>query len=246
MKTFFLFAFCLVFSAMVWSQEKSLNPGQSEMIPPEFNGKNFEMLTQGKPCASLNDYLRGCACYPDECISQKAEGTEVIEFKVTTGGRLTDFRIVNSVSPEIDKQVIALLKNTNGMWTPGNINGVPVSMKKEISVTYKWAEFEELGVKDFTELAQLYFRKGSKQLLVKNNPERALKHFNNGIRYLPNNESLLMLRGICRYELGDLAGARLDWNRMSALGNGESYFDSINHRLKNFKGYAELSQMIDN
>jgi len=68
MKTILLIAMCLVFFAVVQGQEREINPGQSDITPPEFLGKNFEMLTQGKPCESLNDYLRGCACYPDECI----------------------------------------------------------------------------------------------------------------------------------------------------------------------------------
>ena len=245
MKTIFLFALCLVFSAMAWGQKTSLNPGQIEMTHPKFNGKNFEVLMQGKTCSSLNDYLRSYVCYPAECTEKRVQGTEVIEFEVSSDGKLTGFQVMNSLSPEIDEHVIALLKNTNGMWTPGRIDGVPVSMKKEISVVYKWAEFEELSTKDFTELARLYYKKGSKQLLIKNHPKKALKHFNNGIRYLPNNESLLMLRGICRYELGDITGARLDWNRMRTLGNGKSYFGEVTQHLQNFKGFDELSQMIE-
>lgn len=143
----------------------------------------------------------------------------MIEFEVTSGGKLTGFKVINSVSPEIDEHVIALLKNTSGMWVPGKINGFPVSMKKEISVAFKWNEFAAFAAKDFTELARHYFEKGSKELFVKNQPEKALKHFNIGMRYLPCNESLLMLRGMCRFELGDEAGARQDWGRMKALEN---------------------------
>lgn len=89
MKTIILFAMCLVFFAVAPGQERDLNPGQREVIPPEFNGKNFEMLLQGKTCSSLNDYLRGCVYYPDECIKQRVQGTEVVEFEVTSEGKLT-------------------------------------------------------------------------------------------------------------------------------------------------------------
>lgn len=244
MKTIFLFAFCLVFSAMATGQEKKLNPALKDMTLPEFNGKNFEMLTQGKNCTSLNDYLRSCACYPDECIKQRVQGTEVIELEVTSDGKLTGFQVINSVSPEIDEHVISLLKNTSGMWLPGRVNGVPVSMKKEISVAFKWNEFEEFAAKDFTELARLYFEKGSKLLFVKNQPEKALKHFNNGVRYLPTNESLLMLRGMCRYEMGDEAGARRDWDRMRALENSKTDFVLYADQLQDFKGFAELLELL--
>lgn len=246
MKTIFFVVMCLVYSAIAQGQERDLNSGQNDITPPEFNGKNFEILAQGKTCNSLNDYLHGCVCYPDECIEKRVQGTEVIEFEVTSEGKLTGFYVINSVSPEIDKHVIALLKKTSGMWIPGKIDGMPVSMKKEVSVVFKWNEFEELAAKDFTELARLFFEKGSKQLLVKNQPKKALKHFNRGVRYLPNNESLLMLRGMCRYELGDEAGARQDWERMKALENSNSNFIQYADRLNDLKGFAELSQLFEN
>lgn len=119
-------------------------------------------------------------------------------------------------------------------------------MKKEISVAFKWNEFEEFAAKDFTKLARLYFEKGSKQLFVKNQPEKALKNFNNGVRYLPNNESLLMLRGMCRFEVRDEAGARRDWDRMKTQENNETDFILDATQLKNFKGFAELSQLFEN
>jgi hypothetical protein len=224
MKTIFLFAFCLVFCAMAIGQEKKLNPDLKDLTLPEFNGKNFEMLTQGKPCASLNDYLRGCLCYPNECIKQKIQGTEVIEFEVTPEGKLKGFHVVNSLSPEIDEHVTALLKKTSGMWSPGKIDGVPVTMKQEVSVAFKWSEFKEFAAKDFTELARSSFEKGSKLFFVKNQPEKALKHFNKGLRYLPGNESLLLLRGICRLEMGDQTGARQDWERMKFMEDSKLSF----------------------
>jgi hypothetical protein len=244
MKTIFLFALCLVFSALAWGQEKSLNPGQSEMIPPEFSGKNFEMLTQGKPCESLNDYLRGCTCYPDECINQRVEGTEVIEFVVTPEGKLTAFYVVNSLSPEIDAYVISLLKKTSGMWSPGRIENKVVPMRSEVSVVFKWQDLKELNTTDFYEKAKMHFDKGSRQLLVLRKPGKAIKHFNAGIRYLPKNESLLMLRGICRYELGDENGALNDWERMKVLENSRTKFQQYAESLNGFKGYDILSELM--
>lgn len=244
MKTIFLFALCLVFSAMATGQDRNLNPGPQDVTLPEFSGKNFEMLTQGKPCASLNDYLRGCAFYPDECIKQRAEGTEVIEFVVTPEGKLTEFYVVNSLSPEIDAHVISLLEKTSGMWTPGKIDNKVVPMKSEVSIVFKWNEFEELRSVDFYKKAKIHFDKGSRQLLVLRKPEKAIKHFDAGIRYLPKDESLLMLRGICRYELGDENGALNDWERMKTLENSRSEFQQYAEILNGFKGYDILSELV--
>jgi tetratricopeptide (TPR) repeat protein len=98
------------------------------------------------------------------------------------------------------------------MWIPGIINGKTVAMPGEISVVFK------INTKDnFTEIAKKYMNKGNHALFVKNQPEKALKFFNQGINYLPNNETLLAVRGLCRYRLGDEAGANRDWERTKVL-----------------------------
>jgi len=72
----------------------------------------------------------------------------------------------------------------------------------------------------------------------------SIKHFNAGIRYLPKDESLLMLRGICRYELGDENGALNDWERMRVLENSRSKFQQYAESLNEFKGYDILSELV--
>jgi hypothetical protein len=244
MKTINVLAMCLALSVFTVAQEMDLNPESKNVTPPQFNGKKFEMLTMGKECNSLEDYLRGCACYPEECIKQKVAGTEVVEFVVTPEGTLTAFYVINSLSPEIDAHIISLLKKTSGMWTPGKIDNRAVPMRSEVSIAFKWNEFKELQAPDFNRIAKVYFEKGSRQLLIQNKPEKALRNFNAGIRYLPKNESLLMLRGICRYELGDETGARNDWERMKALENSRSGFQKYADDLSRFKGYDELSHLM--
>ncbi len=244
MKTLFLIAVCLAVAAMAAAQEQHPDREEQHVILPQFDGKKFELLTTGTECNSLEDYLRGCACYPEECIKKEVEGTEVVEFVVTPEGTLTAFYVINSLSPEIDAHVISLLKKTSGMWKPGRIDNRILPMRTEVSVVFKWNEFRELKAADFNEKARMYFEKGSRQLLVHRKPEKAIKHFNAGIRYLPKNESLLMLRGICRYELGDETGALNDWARMKELENSRIEFQQYAESLYGFKGYDELSELM--
>lgn len=244
MKTLFLIAVCLAVAAMAAAKEQNPDREEQHVILPQFDGKKFELLTMGKECNSLEDYLRGCACYPEECIKKEVEGTEVVEFVVTPEGTLTAFYVINSLSPEIDAYVISLLRKTSGMWKPGSIDRRIVPMRTEVSIVFKWNEFKELKAADFNKKAKIYFEKGSRQLLVHHKPKKAIKHFNAGVRYLPKNESLLMLRGICRFELGDETGARFDWERMKALENSRSEFQRYADDLNRFKGYDELAQLI--
>jgi len=244
MKTIILTVLCLAIAAIGNAQQREAGSGTQNVIPPQFEGKKFELLSMGSECQSLEDYLRGSVCYPTECIKQKVEGTEVVEFVVTPEGTLTAFYVINSLSPEIDAHVINLLKKTSGMWTPGRINNNVVPMRSEVSIAFKWSEFKELKTTDFNEKAKVYYEKGSKQLLIHRKPEKAIKHFNAGIRYLPKDGSLLMLRGICRYELGDENGALNDWERMKALENSRLEFQRFANDIYGFKGYDKLAQLL--
>jgi hypothetical protein len=245
MKTIILIAVCLAISAIALTQERNLDEGTQNVIPPQFEGGKFELLTQGEKCGSLEDYLRGCVCYPEECIRKEIEGTEVVEFVVTPEGILTAFNVINSLSPETDAHVIDLLKKTSGMWNPGKIDNKVVPMKKEISVVFRYCEFADLKSADFLSVATKYYKRGCNQLFDKHNPSRALKNFNAGIRYLPSDESLLILRGICRYELGDEPGALKDWERVKTVSGRRSEIKQYAEALHEFKGYDTLSKVMN-
>ncbi len=218
MKTIFLFLMCIVLSTVTSGRDNSRYPGRAEVIPPELSVKNSKMLLADRSYESLNDYLGDRIAYPRQFLKRKkVEGTEVIQFDVTPEGKLSRFRVINSVSPEIDEHVISVLKTTSGFWTPGEINGEPVTMTHEISVAFKRVDFEGIRPKDFSRLAVLHFEKGTQQLLIGQNPKKALKHFNKGINYQPYEKRLLYMRGLCLKELGDEEGARRDWERMKTL-----------------------------
>jgi Flp pilus assembly protein TadD len=90
-------------------------------------------------------------------------------------------------------------------------------MTHEISVAFKRMDHDGPFLKDFSRQAKLHFEKGTQQLLISQNPKRALKHFNKGLNYQPYEKRLLWMRGLCLKELGDEAGARRDWDRLKTL-----------------------------
>ena len=213
--------------------------------PPTFETKKYAMIAQGKKCETINDYLRNCIGYPYDCLKNKDEGTEVVKFEVTPSGELKNFEVINSISPVIDEHVVQILQQTSGMWTPGLKNGNPATMEKEISILFKYGEFEEFALrKDFKRKAKAYLERGNKLLLVKNKPEKAMKLYNKGIRYCPNEDCLRVARGLCRYELGDIAGAYKDWQRMTIAGISPEAKEMTNH-LAGFKGLQELAQIVN-
>lgn len=245
MKAISILLITMMFSVILVGQNKDKELKEIQVTPPKFTGiKNTIQVYQQENFSSFESYLQKHLKYPDKILRNGAEGTEVVQFEVSADGKLSRFSVINSVSPEIDAAIYNMLQTTCGMWKPGESNGKPVSMKKEISIEFKWKEFKELNkTKNFDALARFYMTKGTKQLLLKKNPQKALRFFNHGIKYRPNEDCLLMARGICKYELGDKTGAHNDWERMQISGITDEALSDLG-KYKHLKGYNYLSFVV--
>lgn len=246
MKTISILLIAMMLTAITFAQDEKKNLDEIKVTPPQFTGiMNAAEMYHPVKFASFEDYLSKNLIYPEHILRSGAEGTEVVHFKVSADGKLADFKVINSVSPEIDAAIYEMLKTTCGMWKPGETNGEPTSMEKEIAIEFKWKEFEEFNkTKDFDALARFYMKKGAEQFLVKNNPQKAMKHFNHGIKYRPNEDCLLMARGMCKYELGDKEGAQNDWNRMRTAGVDKEAI-KLATNYENMKGYSDLAAVLN-
>ena len=94
----------------------------------------------------------------------------------------------------------------------------------------------------FVAAASRHYKKGSKCLVEKKNPKKALQHFNMGINYMPNDKALMALRGLCHYELGETSNAIKDWERIMHLGGvaqGVRFDD-----LAELKGHEEMTRIL--
>lgn len=176
--------------------------------------------------------------YPDFDIDHSIEGKEIIHFTINPDGSVSNFKVVNSVSPRIDEEVIDALKTTDGMWKPGYNNENVIPMEKEFSMVFKLAE-----TRDLIERATDQFKRGNKLLLIKEKPKRALQHFNRGLVYVPESKPLLFLRGLTRYELGNKDGAYQDWTRIKSMGGIEA--DGWLDKYYNMEGYAEMMKTLN-
>jgi len=207
-----LFMFVAIFSTgQDFKKSKMLR--DVDVKPPVFTGivGTVEVLNE-VGTASIYDYLRVNVEYPKEAERRWREGTTVIHFTVLPNGELDDFNVVASISSDIDREVIRVLQSSDGMWKPGQNNGTPVAMEKEVAITFKMEYSNHLR------LAQKLFKRGNKKLL-KNKPQRALKLFDRAYVYQPYSEPLLFARGLTRFNTGNTSGACADWNRLKSLGS---------------------------
>ena len=248
MKKFVIFLFCLTLPLMVFAQTETkdlvVNLEEVEVTPPKFIGlENAAAILQANNAELVREFFIKNINYPESALDCYAEGTEIVQFVITHEGKVTNFKVVNSVCPEIDNEFIRVLKTTNGMWKPGYNNGVPIAMEKEVSLAFcvDKSDFNSIK-KHFVNKATAYFQSANKKFFVKRNPEKALKQYDRGIRYLPNDKAMLFNRGLCRYELGDEDGARRDWNRIVSLGGID--VGMIAYNPGKMKGYSEMTKIF--
>ena len=238
--SFLLSLLCIISSVTTFGQNQK-QKSMEEIIctPPKFTGikATIPMLLDGK-FPTIENYLTENANYPGVAKQLFSQGTVVVHFVITPKGEVSDIKIVNSVSKEIDEEVIGALMTTSGMWKPGNNNGDAVAMEKEVSVIFRLEDSKY----SFNDMVKTYFSHGAEMLFMKKSPKKALRYFDKGITLLPNETSLLALRGMTRFELGDKEGALRDWTRIKNLGGleGVGYIDCF----IDMKGYAEMNRVL--
>ncbi|MBE0652511.1 MAG: energy transducer TonB [Bacteroidales bacterium] len=216
--TAFIFAF-VIMSSMTYGQTN-----------PQFQPEEFPKAQAN----SIYDYLINNVKYFQDAALNCIPGTEVIAFLVTPEGELTGFRVINSVSPAVDDEVIRVLKETSGSWSPGFRNGVPAGMEQEVALV-----FVPNGYFNIVEEAKNLLDKGNRILTVKKDPERALKYFNDAFRLRPCEESILAARSRCLYTLGDIEGAILDCSRIIELNRSQS------NQLEAADPFTLMEQLMD-
>lgn len=233
-------ALCL-FSLCCFPQNPIPIPNTDEITvsPPTFIGSEFQNLSNDM---ILRRYILKHIDYPlnpERCI---IEGQSVVEIEVEKSGNVGKIEFISSLCPEIDKEIERVILSTNGMWKPGLNNDKAVVMPKVISIAFTNSKSSSVNTqKVFKEKAIYCFKAGSKKLYNKQNPQKALHYFNRGLRYMPYDQGLLLSRGLCLYEIGDIDGAYKDWNRVTMQGGVDLKTLSVKSAgLKGEKALAEL------
>ena len=94
---------------------------------PTFNGGDANQFPK---------WVNSQIVYPEGARERKAEGRAVANFKVGTDGQIKDVVIVRSVDPEIDAELLRVIKSSPA-WTVGKQNGTPVEVSYTCPVIFK-------------------------------------------------------------------------------------------------------------
>ena len=93
---------------------------------PQFPGGMNAML----------DYLSTNIKYPESAKQAKTEGRVTVQFVVGSDGTCRDFKVVRSVSPDLDAEAVRVLSSMP-KWTPGKFDGKPVPVRYTVPINFR-------------------------------------------------------------------------------------------------------------
>ena len=94
-------------------------------VMPQFPGGEKAMM----------DFIATNLKYPQQAIKDNVEGAVLAEFIINTEGKVVEPRIVNSLSPECDSEVIRVI-NLMPAWTPGQQDNKTVNVKFALPIMF--------------------------------------------------------------------------------------------------------------
>lgn len=75
--------------------------------------------------------------YPAEAFEAKIQGRVVVGFNIGTDGRMSDFKVIKGVDPQLDAEAVRAVRALNATWTPALKEGQPVSCSFALPVEFK-------------------------------------------------------------------------------------------------------------
>ncbi len=84
----------------------------------------------------LNRYIKEQLIYPKLADSLQIEGRVVLQFIVTSEGKLIDFKVLKSLGYGCDEEAIRLIKN-GPAWIPAKENDIPIDREVRMTIRFK-------------------------------------------------------------------------------------------------------------
>ena len=84
----------------------------------------------------MTEFIATNLKYPQQAVKDDVQGMVLVDFVINTEGKATDPKIVRSLSPECDAEVIRVV-SLMPAWTPGQQDGKTVNVKYTLPVMFK-------------------------------------------------------------------------------------------------------------
>jgi protein TonB len=113
---------------------KSIDPDSSGIV-----GEVYTVVDQSpEPSGGqtgLNTYLMQNLRYPPEAQRAKIQGQVIVNFVVTSTGRIADVQVTQRVGGGCDEEAMRVIKEMPD-WTPGQKNGQVVSVRTSLPIFF--------------------------------------------------------------------------------------------------------------
>ena len=104
-----------------------------------FNVDNFPDIYGGKE--EMKRFLHDHLVYPTEDMKRKWEGTVKLNFVVTKEGKTENIKVIESVSTDVDKEAVRLLKLID--WIPSRKEGELVNVDYSLSIPFSVSKYKK-------------------------------------------------------------------------------------------------------
>jgi TonB family protein len=174
----------------------------------------------------INEFIENNLMCPYEIEPITDEGVVVVRFMVEPNGQLSDYRIENSVSRQVDNSVIRCLQLTSGNWRAGRVNGEPTAMESKVYVHFDLpgnATNIDLA-RNYMSSAVTHYNKGCEVELPSMAVKKANRHFKSTLWYLQkanqyavDEVSIVFMESKAYEKLGDWTNRDLKIRKMTNL-----------------------------
>lgn len=120
------------------SQASGRNTARGDVKDENGEGELPEVMAEfpgGLPAlmTALSENIK----YPAEAYEAKVQGRVVVGFNIGTDGRMSDFKVIKGVDPQLDAEAVRAVRALNATWTPALKDGKPVSCSFALPVEFK-------------------------------------------------------------------------------------------------------------
>jgi len=137
-------------------------------------------INEGQPEEFFYDIVR----FPLNLLSRGGEFNVLVSFIIKVDGTLDSVKVVSSPDKQASLEALNALEESNGLWNPTKINGVPIN-KRYI------ASFKYVTSTKFSDS-----KKKVEKLIEKGDYDKALKIINEGLTFNEYDKDLYQLRSV--------------------------------------------------
>lgn len=130
----------LIMGAQACKKQSSERPQSAREIPPPAvetvydTCETMPRFPGGEK--AMMEFIATHLKYPQQAVKENIQGAVLAEFVIDAEGKAIQPRIIRSLSPECDREVIRVI-NLMPAWTPGQQDGKAVNVKFTIPIMYR-------------------------------------------------------------------------------------------------------------